>query len=138
MTRQRAAIYDLMQTMPNFVSAQEVHDLLSERGESIGLATIYRNLQTMADAGQVDALRPDDSETTLYRYCHDDEHHHHLVCRRCGRTVEVTFGGLENVVNSLASDNGFSQVTHSLELFGLCNECATELESTQPATAAKS
>ena len=91
MTRQRIAVTELMKGLEDFRSAQQLHDALRERGESVGLATVYRTLQALADQGVVDVLRIDDEN--VYRMCARDEHHHHLVCRVCGTTVELE--GLE-------------------------------------------
>ena len=87
-TRQRAAIADLLNETDGFRSAQELHDELRRRGQGIGLTTVYRTLQSMATTGSVDTLRTDTGES-VYRRC-SEEHHHHLVCRACGATVEST------------------------------------------------
>ncbi|HQF04001.1 MAG TPA: transcriptional repressor, partial [Phycicoccus sp.] len=87
-TRQRKALAAVLAGTSEFRSAQELHQLLCAAGQSIGLATVYRNLQAMATEGEIDVLRVDDGEA-LYRACRTEEHHHHLVCRECGRTVEV-------------------------------------------------
>ena len=79
-TRQRTAVADVLGRVDGFRSAQELHDLLRHDGASVGLTTVYRHLQALADAGQVDVLRTDDGEA-VYRRCPTDEHHHHLVCR---------------------------------------------------------
>jgi len=118
-TRQRAALADLMSTTTEFLSAQDLHARLQERGESVGLATVYRNLQAMAADGDVDVLRTDDGEC-VYRSCGTDAHHHHLVCRVCGRTVEVEGPAVEKWASEVARQNGFSDVTHTIELFGTC------------------
>jgi Fur family ferric uptake transcriptional regulator len=86
-TRQRAAITSLLEALDDFRSAQEIHDELRRRGEAIGLTTVYRTLQSMAAAGAVDTLRADTGES-VYRRC-STHHHHHLVCRTCGLTVEA-------------------------------------------------
>ena len=88
MTRQRSAVTDLLDDVDDFRSAQQLHELLRERDREVGLATVYRTLQALADSGEVDVLRADDGEA-LYRRCSRREHHHHLVCRRCGTTVEI-------------------------------------------------
>src|SRR3954469_2992202 len=82
-TRQRAAVAAALAEVDEFRSAQELHDLLKHRGDSVGLTTVYRTLQSLADAGEVDVLRTDDGES-VYRRC-SDGHHHHLVCRSCGK-----------------------------------------------------
>jgi Fur family ferric uptake transcriptional regulator len=121
-TRQRAAIAALLENVDEFRSAQELHDELRRRGEGIGLTTVYRTLQQMSTAGLVDSLRTDTGES-LYRRC-SEQHHHHLVCRACGYTVEVQGGQAEVWAADVARENGFSDVSHTIEIFGLCGSCA--------------
>ncbi|RPF28768.1 Fur family transcriptional regulator [Georgenia muralis] len=123
MTRQRAAVSGMLARTQDFRSAQQLHEMLREAGESIGLATVYRTLQSLADAGEVDVLRIADGETR-YRRCGQSEHHHHLVCRGCGRTVEVEGAPVERWAAEVAQDNGFVEVDHTAELFGTCARCA--------------
>ena len=120
-TRQRAAIADLLNETEGFRSAQELHDELRRRGEGIGLTTVYRTLQTMATAGVVDTLRTDTGES-VYRRCSED-HHHHLVCRACGATVEISGGHVEAWAADVAREHGFSDVSHTIEIFGMCRGC---------------
>lgn len=121
-TKQRSAISDLLDTIEEFKSAQDLHDELRKRGEGIGLTTVYRTLQTLADAGTVDVLRTDNGES-VYRRC-SSGHHHHLVCRSCGFTVEVEGPTVEKWSQSVAESNGFSDVSHTIEIFGTCSECS--------------
>lgn len=122
-TRQRAAIGDLLEQVDDFRSAQQLHDLLGARGEGIGLATVYRTLQTLADEGQVDVLRSAGGEA-VYRRCERRGHHHHLVCRSCGKAVEIEGPSLEAWARSVAEENGFTAVEHTFEVFGTCADCA--------------
>ena len=121
-TRQRAAISALLENLDDFRSAQELHDELRRRGEGIGLTTVYRTLQSMAANGLVDTLRTDTGES-VYRRC-SEHHHHHLVCRACGYTVEVEGPTVEQWSQSIADAHGFSDVSHTIEIFGLCGDCA--------------
>jgi Fur family ferric uptake transcriptional regulator len=121
-TRQRRAVREAMGSFADFRSAQEIHELLDRRGDPVGLATVYRTLQLLADAGEVDMLRSEDGEA-IYRRC-SDSHHHHLVCRSCGRTVEVEGPTVERWTRSIAAEHGFSEVSHTLEIFGTCPDCA--------------
>lgn len=123
-TRQRAAIADAMNEVESFLSAQELHALLKQRGVSIGLTTVYRNLQAMAERGEVDVVRRSDGEA-VYRMCATDDHHHHLVCRSCGFSVEIENDEVERWTERAARRHGFSEVSHDLELFGLCGACST-------------
>lgn len=123
-TRQRRAVESIMDDLDEFASAQQIHDRLRHAGESIGLSTVYRNLQALADADEIDALRNADGET-LYRRCSADRHHHHLVCRSCGRTVEVEGPEVETWARQVAEQHGFHEVSHTVEIFGLCGDCAS-------------
>ena len=120
-TRQRAAVQDVLAELHEFRTAQQIHDELRKRGDSIGLTTVYRTLQALSEAGELDALRNTDGETA-YRRC-SDGHHHHLVCRSCGRTVEVSGPAVERWANAVAAENGFREVSHDLEIFGTCDRC---------------
>ncbi len=121
-TRQRAAISDLLGSLDEFRSAQELHDELRKRGENIGLTTVYRTLQALATANLVDTLRTDTGES-VYRRCSDMQHHHHLVCRGCGATVEIAGHEVEKWAAEVASQHGFSDVSHTIEIFGTCGSC---------------
>ncbi|WP_343600482.1 Fur family transcriptional regulator [Mycobacterium sp.] len=120
-TRQRAAISALLETVDEFRSAQELHDELRRRGENIGLTTVYRTLQSLSAAGLLDTLRTDTGES-VYRRCSED-HHHHLVCRNCGTTVEVGGRQVETWAAKVAAEHGFSDVGHTIEIFGTCAQC---------------
>jgi Fur family ferric uptake transcriptional regulator len=109
----------------DFLSAQELHQVLRERGETVGLSTVYRTLQGLAASDQVDSIVGDDGEA-WYRRCEAAHHHHHLVCRVCGRTVEVANDRVERWADEVAADHGFSDVSHTLEVFGVCPGCASE------------
>ncbi len=124
-TPQRVAVAALLAESEEFRSAQDIHAALRAGGASVGLATVYRNLGLMAELGEVDTLVRDDGET-LYRQC-SDVHHHHLVCRQCGRTVEIAGPAVENWANAVAAEHGFSDVSHQLELFGRCASCRAAL-----------
>ena len=121
-TRQRSAISALLDDIEEFRSAQDLHDELRKRGEGIGLTTVYRTLQTLADAGIVDVLRTDTGES-VYRRC-SSGHHHHLVCRSCGFTVEVEGPTVEKWSQGIADDHGFTDVSHTVEVFGTCRTCS--------------
>ncbi len=120
-TRQRSAVDGILAGRSDFRTAQEIHDDLRQIGERVGLTTVYRTLQAMSEAGELDALRNADGEMA-YRRC-STGHHHHLVCRSCGRTVEVSGPAVEKWANAVAAEHGFRDVSHDLEIFGTCDDC---------------
>lgn len=120
-TRQRSAVEAVLTDRTEFRTAQQIHDELRASGDRIGLTTVYRTLQLMAEVSEVDAIRTDDGETA-YRRC-SRGHHHHLVCRSCGRTVEVMGPAVERWAQSVAADHQFRDVSHELEIFGTCADC---------------
>ena len=121
-TRQRSAVLALLEELDDFRSAQDLYALLRARGDGVGLATIYRTLQNLVDDGHVDVLRSGEGEA-VYRRC-SPVHHHHLVCRSCGRTVEVADPPVERWAAKIAAEHGFADVQHQLEVFGTCGPCS--------------
>lgn len=120
-TKQRTAVAAALAALDDFRSSQELHEYLRDHGESVGLTTVYRTLQAMAELGEVDVIVRDDGEAA-YRRCSDD-HHHHLVCRSCGATVEITGPTVEEWADAMAAKYGYRDVSHTLEIFGLCRTC---------------
>lgn len=121
MTRQQQAVVDALTAADAFRSAQELHADLRASGERVGLTTVYRTLQSLAERGEVDVVRKDGGEAA-YRKC-GGRHHHHLLCRSCGRTVEVTGRAVERWADEVARRHGFRDVEHTLEVVGTCADC---------------
>jgi Fur family transcriptional regulator, ferric uptake regulator len=124
-TRQRAAVRRALHVAGGFRSAQKLHDALRSAGEKVGLTTVYRTLQSLAQTGDVDVLRRADGES-IYRRCATGDHHHHVVCRACGHSVEVESDEIERWAEETAERHGFSRVTHTAEVYGVCSSCAPE------------
>jgi Fur family ferric uptake transcriptional regulator len=119
----RDDVLTALQEAGSFVSAQQLYGRIRGEGSRIGLATVYRTLQSLVDAGEVDTLRTDEGEA-VYRRC-STGHHHHLICRHCRRTVEVDSEAVERWARRVAEQNGFAEVEHVLEVFGTCADCAS-------------
>ncbi|MDT3444970.1 MULTISPECIES: Fur family transcriptional regulator [unclassified Pseudofrankia] len=123
-TRQGDAVSAALAATNAFTSAQELHAQLRADGQPVGLTTVYRHLQVLADRGEVDVLRLDDGET-VYRRCATGSHHHHLVCRECGHAVEVAGPEIERWTEQVAAAEGFTDVAHTLEIYGRCADCVS-------------
>ncbi|MFM5903628.1 MAG: Fur family transcriptional regulator [Microbacteriaceae bacterium] len=121
-TWQKDAVKHALGESTGFVSAQELHQNLRAHGSSIGLATVYRALADLASTGDADSITSVDGQT-LFRAC-TTSHHHHLVCRGCSRTVEIDAAQVESWASKIAGENGFRDVSHTIELFGTCADCS--------------
>lgn len=122
-TRQQGAILEVLSGADDFKSAQEIHALLTTKKLNVGLATVYRTLQKMAEKEDIDAIKSIEGET-LYRHCgQNDGHHHHLICSKCGLTITVKGPTIENWTEKVAKEYGFSEVSHQVDIFGLCKKC---------------
>ena len=123
-TRQKRALATVLDETEAFRSAQDLHAELRARGQTVGLTTVYNQLRALAEAGQVDTLRTEEGET-LYRRCGSAHHHHHLVCRGCGATVEVEGPEVERWADRVAGRHGFVDISHTVEIVGTCADCVS-------------
>lgn len=120
-TKQRAAVRDVLMTSESFLTAQEIFERLRGGGSNIGLTTVYRTLQLLAEAEEVDLLNV--KGEAMYRRC-SSNHHHHLVCRSCKRSVEVESDDIERWATTVARRHGFTSTSHVVEVFGVCASCS--------------
>lgn len=130
-TWQRERVRDALGEARGFVSAQSLHATLREENTGIGLATVYRALAGLAASGEADSLQSPEGEA-LYRACSTQEHHHHLICRSCGRTVEIEATDVEAWAQRTAALHGFSEAAHVVDIFGLCTPCANRRAQALP------
>lgn len=121
-TWQREAVRAALAEKRGFVSAQHLHQALREGGSTIGLATVYRALAGLAETGEADSLQSPDGEN-LFRSCISEGHHHHLICRSCGDTRELSATLVEEWTQRVAAEHGFTDIEHVVDIFGLCENC---------------
>lgn len=120
-TWQRDAVRDALAGADGFVSAQTLHASLRSGDRPIGLATVYRALSDLAAVGEIDSLQQ--GSESLYRACSSGRHHHHLICRECGHTVEIDAEPVEEWAKGVAAANGFTAPEHVVDIFGICADC---------------
>jgi Fur family transcriptional regulator, ferric uptake regulator len=120
-TRQRTTIVRAMEREGRPITAQSLHARLARAGRGPGLATIYRTLQALEQAGYARTFPAGEGEIS-YKLC-DPGHHHHLICERCGRVVEIPSCEIEGWATSAAKRRGFSVSSHQADIFGLCADC---------------
>lgn len=124
-TWQKDAVRHALGEAIGFVSAQQLHLVLRNHGSTIGLATVYRALADLADAGEADSIQGSGNagaNELLYRAC-GTEHHHHLICRRCGKTLEIEADRVEKWADEVAKEHGFVSPSHTIDIFGTCSDC---------------
>jgi Fur family transcriptional regulator, ferric uptake regulator len=120
-TWQKDAVRHALSEATGFVSAQQLHLVLRNHGSTIGLATVYRALADLATVSEADSLQSQDGEM-LYRAC-GTEHHHHLICRSCGLTVEIEANRVEKWADEVSKEHGFANPSHTIDIFGTCTAC---------------
>ena len=131
-TRQAAAVETALRDADGFRTAQDLFAELRRRGDRIGLTTVYRHLNMLAEQGRADVVHSAEGESQ-YRLCgvgahsadepgEPGEHHHHLVCRVCGRSVEVSGPEVEAWADRVSAAAGYTEISHTLEVFGRCPE----------------
>lgn len=125
-TGQRVTVLDAMLHEPNDVTAQVLHDRLHAHHPTLGIATVYRTLNALADAGVLDRLHHAHG-STCFRYC-GPGHHHHLTCRQCHAVVELRECELGAWAAEIGARHGFTGVQHAVELEGTCEACASAAE----------
>lgn len=122
-TRQGAAVEAVLAAADGFRTAQQVFAAAVSGGHRIGLTTVYRHLNVLADSGRVDVVHREDGEAQ-FRLCGtaagDGRHHHHVVCRICGRSEEALGPEVEAWAARVAASAGYTEATHTVEVFGLC------------------
>lgn len=123
-TWQREAVRARLAEAQGFVSAQQLYSVLRDEGSTIGLATVYRNLAQLTEAGEADSLQSLDGEN-LFRSC-STGHHHHLICRSCGETREIKASVVEEWAGRVGAEHGFSEIEHVVDLFGVCERCRSK------------
>ena len=120
-TARRLEVLEELARERDDVTAQELWSRLRERDSGAGLATVYQTLALLSDAGVVDVLSHHGGEQ-CYRLC-GEAHHHHLLCERCHRVVEVEDCDLDGWVAAAAKQHGFVATEHRVEIVGLCADC---------------
>jgi Fur family ferric uptake transcriptional regulator len=126
-TRQATSIEAALREADGFRTAQDLFAQLRERGEKVGLTTVYRHLNQLVEDGSADVVHTAEGEAQ-FRLCGTNgrpgaaDHHHHLVCRVCGRSVEVSGPEVEEWADRVAQAAGYTDISHTLEVFGRCPE----------------
>lgn len=121
-TSQRALIFDIFWNIKDHVSPEELYGLVKEKDPSVGQATVYRTLKLLSDATIAREVDFGDG-VSRYEPSFGQGHHDHLICKKCGKNVEVVDERIEALQEELAAKHGFTLSGHSMYLYGECGEC---------------
>jgi Fur family ferric uptake transcriptional regulator len=119
----RTALVDLLDTQTCCASAADLHDTLRERGRNVGLASVYRVLDSLLESGLVQRVDVGDGVARYEPVRTSEEHHHHLVCTGCGTVEAFTDPGLERAIHRVQETSGYAVDTHDVVLHGACADC---------------
>jgi Fur family ferric uptake transcriptional regulator len=121
-SKQREQILDIFLKTEKHPTINDLYDLVRKKHPQIGLATVYRTMRVICDAG---LARETDFGGGIRRFEHKykHQHHHHLVCLKCGNIIEITSGKIEEIQRQLAKKHGFTIVRDTMEIFGNCRTC---------------
>lgn len=121
-TRPRELISGILREQRRFLSAAEIHRRLDALDGKVSLSTVYRTLEHLQAKGDVTA-RLDAEGEGAFMLCEPERHHHHAICRSCGRVEDVDCTAVDRFADSLRHDNGFELDGHAMEFFGKCRAC---------------
>jgi Fur family ferric uptake transcriptional regulator len=122
-TKQREIVLDVIASSNRHLDTDEIHRLISDNhpDEKIGIATVYRSLSFLEEVGLVSSIsigiEPKKYELSM------KEHHDHLICQNCGKIVEFCDEGIEKSQEKIAKKMGFKLTSHSMYLYGICQDC---------------
>jgi Fur family transcriptional regulator, ferric uptake regulator len=125
----RAAVVEHLAEQDCCLSAQEIFDGLRAKGRAVGIASVYRGLELLADLRLVHRIDLGGGVTRFEPAQPDGEHHHHVVCDDCGRVVQFEDGRLESALSGVAGRLGFALEGHDVVLRGACADCRPETSS---------
>jgi Fur family ferric uptake transcriptional regulator len=121
-TQQRKMVIQYFLGMEKHVSVEELHEFIRRKGHPIGLATVYRTLSLLKEAGLVEQKQFAEGKS-VYEVNEPNSHHDHLICISCRKVIEFENDGIEKLQEEVAKEHEFTLVYHSLDLFGYCKRC---------------
>lgn len=125
-TKGRCQLLSILMEQKRPLSAEDIYRFFMEKGENISLSTVYRIVLALAEKRIITPLTLPAIDKTLYEYC--DAHTHHLVCTSCNKILPLTHCPLGEFTAHIEGDTGFIIKGHSLDMFGVCPDCAKEKE----------
>lgn len=121
-TPKRLALLEALNALSCYASPEELWRKVRDRFERLGLPTVYRNLEELAQSGVLSkVIHP--NRQLYYFFCGNRTHHHHFVCLSCRRVEDLPACGIEALANEVQKNYGGRVISHILQLNGLCRTC---------------
>jgi len=121
-TKQREQILEEFLAAKGHLTIDDLYNILKKRDQSIGSATVHRNLRLLCEAGLAEEIKIG-SGKARFELTFGQQHHDHLICLTCGRFIEVFDNQIEILQDKLAEANDFLPQKHKLEIYGYCRQC---------------
>jgi len=123
-TEQRAIILQILISLDEHLNAEDVHEIIKEKypQQNIGIATIYRTLNFLEEVDLISSISFG-KDGKKYESNNKNQHHDHIICTSCGKIVEFLDEEIEKLQEDVAIKNGFKITDHTMQIYGICNEC---------------
>jgi Fur family ferric uptake transcriptional regulator len=115
----RQAVLRVLSSRP--LGVKEIDEVLGKKNVEINVVTIYRVLELLASLGLVNKTQFEGKEAK-YEFAYPDNHHHHLVCEKCGSSEDICLDE-KKLIQQVERQSDFKLVRHNLEFFGICKKC---------------
>lgn len=121
-SKQREQILDLLVSLDQPVSIEELHDLLKDSKKSMNLSTVYRSVDTLSNAGLIEKVYNSVTNTYLIQLV-QNHHQHYLMCINCHKMIPIDYCPMKELLDYIDSNYQFEVTNHQLEINGYCKEC---------------
>ncbi len=122
LTNQREEISNIFIRTQKHLTTEDLYNIIKKKDPNIGLATVFRTLKLMCEAGIAREVDFGDKRIR-YEHKYGHEHHDHLVCTKCGKFIEVMDMEIEELQDNLCRKFNFFPIRHKMQVFGICKKC---------------
>lgn len=126
-TRNREALISYLQSREGeHVTVNEIHDHFRRAGSTMGVATIYRQLEQLVSDGQMRKYMIDSGSAACFEYIGAEDGHArfiHCKCEKCGKILHIDRSEIEEMVRALETSSGFRMDNVQTVLYGICGDC---------------
>jgi len=121
MSHPRFLVYQELSISESPMSPQELYRCLTKKERKIGLTSIYRSLDLFESLGI--AFKIINGSNVRYKLCETEDHHHHIICKKCGNVVELDFCNISEWSKKVMESTGYQVTEHQLSFYGFCKIC---------------